>query len=72
MDLGDRLTVARTTVDGRALSWDVYAEGVDHAISTTGWTVTLATAPVLDLFLGASPFRVGTSTLDGPDVIATY
>jgi hypothetical protein len=71
LDLGDRLTAERTTYDGRALSWDLLTEGIDHTISTTAWTVGLSTAPVFDGLHG-TPFRFDTSVLDGSDLIATY
>jgi hypothetical protein len=45
LELGARVTVNRTTADGRALSWSLHVEGIDHDISTTAWTFTLATSP---------------------------
>ena len=45
LELGDWIAVARTTPDGRSLSWTVAVEGIDHTISTTDWQMTVHNAP---------------------------
>jgi hypothetical protein len=74
LDLGAWVAVERTTVDGRELLWRVTAEGIDHSITTTGWTLTLATAPtdLASLFGSAGWFTLDVSTLDGADVLAAF
>ena len=44
-ELGDLLTIERTTVDGRALTWQVFIEGLDHDITATSWRVGFDTSP---------------------------
>lgn len=74
LDLGDWVLVERTTADGRRLSWQVSAEGIDHALSPTGWSMTLATSPLdlASLSGGAGWFALDTSALDGVDTLASF
>lgn len=73
LGISDKVTVQRTTNDGRALSWPLFVEGIDHTISTSGWMLSLATAPVTNLAVGgATPFRLNVSTLNGTDVLVSY
>lgn len=72
LDLGSQVVVQRTTYDGRALVYTVTVEGINHTISTGGWRMNLATAPVDNLYAGAAQFVLGTSTLGGTAVLALY
>jgi hypothetical protein len=44
LDLGDQVTVARTTVDGRSQSYNLVVEGIDHSITPDDWRITLYTS----------------------------
>ena len=46
LELLDQVTVHRTTVDGRTLTWYVVVQGIHHSISADGWTTTLSTSPM--------------------------
>jgi hypothetical protein len=64
-DLGDRITVADSTIKGTA---DFYIEGIEHSISNGGKlhevAFTLSKVPSIP------PIIFGTSEFDGPDVFA--
>lgn len=45
-ELLDQVTVHRTTVDGRALTWTVVIEGMDHDITPGNWSTTFYTSPM--------------------------
>lgn len=74
LDLGDWVQVERTTYDGRQLVWRLTAEGINHDITTTDWTLTLNTAALdlAGLFGSSGWFTLDASTLDGSDVLASY
>ena len=44
-ELGDRVTVARTTVDGRTLSYTNLIESINHDITPNSWRVGLDLSP---------------------------
>jgi hypothetical protein len=44
-DLGDRVTVERTTVDGRSLSYVNLIESINHDITPTTWRIGLDLSP---------------------------
>ena len=44
LDLGDQVTVARTTVDGRSQSYNLVVEGIDQTITPNDWRITLYTS----------------------------
>jgi len=44
LDLGDQVTAARTTVDGRSKSYNLVVEGIDYAITPDDWRITLYTS----------------------------
>lgn len=64
-DLGDRITVADTTIKGTA---DFYIEGIEHSVSKGGKlhevAFTLSKVPTLP------PIIFDTSEFDGPDIFA--
>lgn len=45
-ELMDVLHVARTTVDGRSLSWDCVIEGIGYEMSADSWRVSFDTSPL--------------------------
>jgi hypothetical protein len=44
LDLGDQVTVTRTTVDGRTKNYNLVVEGIDHSITPNDWRTTLYTS----------------------------
>jgi hypothetical protein len=44
-DLGDRVTVNRTTVDGRSLSYTNLIESLNHDITPTSWRISIDLSP---------------------------
>lgn len=44
MDLGDQVSIERTTVDSRAQQYDVVVEGINHYISPNSWNISLTTS----------------------------
>jgi hypothetical protein len=44
-DLGDRVSVARTTVDGRSLSYTNLIESLNHDITPDSWRVSMDLSP---------------------------
>lgn len=62
-DIGDRVMVCRTTIDGRSRLFVCLIESIAQDMTPNGWQVTLGTSPG-----GASTYFVlGTSTLNGTD-----
>lgn len=45
-ELADLLTVERTTVDGRTLTWNCVIESIEHEITPDSWRVAFDTSPV--------------------------
>lgn len=45
-ELLDQVTVHRTTVDGRTLTWYLVVEGIDHDIYPNDWRTTFYTSPM--------------------------
>lgn len=45
-ELQDQVTVKRMTVDGRQLNVTLVVEGMNHRITSDGWTVTYQTSPL--------------------------
>jgi len=64
-DLGDRVTVARTTVDGRARIFNSLIESLNHDISINGWRISLDLSPGIS----GSLFTLGSSLLGGTDIL---
>ena len=46
LELGDQLTIERTTVDGRSLSLYVVVEGYNHHITQDDWRTEIMTSPM--------------------------
>jgi len=46
LEIGDQVTVERTTVDGRTLELYTVVEGYDYDISPTSWRTNLMTSPM--------------------------
>ena len=46
LEIGDQVTVERTTVDGRTLELYTVVEGYNHNISPTSWRTELMTSPM--------------------------
>ncbi len=74
LDIGSVIR-ARRTAFARTID-NIYAlQGMDHNISAVSWTATYYTNPVdvFGLYPGQpQPFRLDTSSLDGPDVMISY
>jgi len=64
-DLGDRVTVARTTIDGRLRNFNSLIESLNHDISTHGWRISLDLSPGI----AGSLFTLGSSLLGGTDIL---
>lgn len=64
-DLGDNVTVARTTVDGRSRIFTSLVESVNHDLTPSGWRCTMDLSPSA----GAAYFTLGSSLLGGTDVL---
>lgn len=45
-ELGDQVSVARTTYDSRAIQWDLVVEGMKHTITHTNWIVSFNTSAI--------------------------
>jgi hypothetical protein len=45
-ELGDQVSVQRTTYDGRAVQWDLVIEGMTHSITKDNWLVGLTTSSI--------------------------
>ena len=46
LEIGDQLTVERTTVDGRSLTLYVVVEGYNHHITQDDWRTDIMTSPM--------------------------
>jgi len=46
LEIGDQVTVERTTVDGRTLELYCVVEGFNHSITPTSWRVEINTSPM--------------------------
>jgi len=46
LEIGDQVTVDRTTVDGRSLTLQTVVEGYKHSITPANWRTELMTSPV--------------------------
>jgi len=46
LEIGDQLTVERTTVDGRSLTLYVVVEGYNHHITQDDWRTEIMTSPM--------------------------
>jgi hypothetical protein len=66
-DLADRVRTKRTGVNGMGLDVTLTVEGLDHTITVGSWRVALSTAPIDTT---GSAFTLGTSLLNGSDVLA--
>jgi hypothetical protein len=45
-ELGDQVSVQRTTYDGLAVQWDLVIEGMTHSITKDNWLVALTTSSI--------------------------
>jgi hypothetical protein len=45
-ELSDQVSVKRTTVDGRAMQWDLVVEGMNHNITSDSWRVSYMTSAI--------------------------
>jgi len=62
-DLGDNVTVARTTVDSRSRTYTDLVESISHDLTPDGWRVGMDLSPS-----GATGyFVIGSSLIDGTD-----
>jgi len=64
-DLGDNVTVSRTTVDSRFRIFTALVESIEFDLTPDDWRVGMNLSPSA----GVAFFTVGTSTLDGVDVL---
>ena len=64
-DLGDNVTVSRTTVDSRFRIFTALVESIEFDLTPNDWRVGMNLSPSA----GVAFFTVGTSTLDGVDVL---
>ena len=64
-DLGDNCTVQRTTVDSRTRIFTSLVESLQHDITPQSWRVGMDLSPSA----GVAYFTLGTSLLDGADVL---
>jgi hypothetical protein len=46
LEIGDQVTINRTTVDGRALTFEEVVEGYNHSITTSQWRTEINCSPV--------------------------
>ena len=65
-DLGDNVTVARTTIDGRSRTFTDLVESISHDLTPDGWRVGMDLAPAG----GSAYFILGSSLLGGADALA--
>ena len=74
-ELGDIVTIERTTVDGRTLVWNVFLEGLDHTITPDAWTVGFDTSPTNGYYpadaTSGTPSHTYTATPIAPQVTIT-
>jgi len=73
-DLGDLITVVRTTVDGRLLMWTANIENIsiDAVQKETRVTFTTSPSDTAAIFGGDGWFIIGDSLLGGTDVLAPF
>ena len=45
-ELGDQVSVQRTTYDGRSVQWNLVIEGMTHSITKNNWLVSLTTSSI--------------------------
>lgn len=45
-ELGDQVSVQRTTYDGRSVQWNLVVEGMTHSITKNNWLVGLTTSSI--------------------------
>jgi len=64
-DLGDNCTVQRTTVDSRTRIFTSLVESIEYDLTPYGWNVAMDLSPAA----GVAYFTIGTSVLDGTDVL---
>ena len=64
-DLGDNCTVQRTTVDARTRIFTSLVESIQYDLTPNGWRVGMDLSPAA----GVAYFTIGTSVLDGTDVL---
>jgi hypothetical protein len=64
-DLGDNVTVARTTIDSRTRTFTSLVESLEHDITPYTWRVGMNLAPAS----GTAYFTLNSSLLNGSDVL---
>lgn len=64
-DLGDNVTVARTTVDSRTRNFTSLVESISYDLTPYNWRVGMDLSPAA----GVAYFTLGTSVLGGADVL---
>jgi hypothetical protein len=62
-DLGDNVTVARTTVDSRSRTYTDLVESISHDLTPDGWRVGMDLSPSGSV----GYFVIGSSLIGGTD-----